>query len=213
MTVIKAFIRPAQCAALLSILGSVSFAGDGNQIYILQNSPLGIAGNNELQVDQTQASNATVAGAFDAAAGSTPALQDGTNNYGQILMTGNGGQVAFLQSGDGNNASVSMAAALGLAYMKQDGNDNTATLTLAPLASSGDIRQIGNGNRADLNVTGEGASGSLTQIGDNNQFGLTVSGAGANASYTAIGNNLAPVGTGPVVISNGGSVTITQTQF
>lgn len=208
----QSVFRTSLCASGLCLGASMAFAGDGNQIYILQQSPLGLYGGNTLNVDQSGATDSTVAGDFGAGASAAPAMQDGIGNSGQIDISGAGGQVAFLQSGIGNDASVSLSSALGMAYLQQDGNANTASLTVDPLGLSGAIMQIGNSNKAALSV-GAGAKGTLVQKGDNNQFGFSVSGAGTTASYTAIGNNLTPAGTGPVVISNGGSVTITQTQM
>lgn len=212
MFYIQRFLRTGLSASVLCLGAVAAQAGDGNQIYILQQGPLGLDGGNTLNVDQSAASGSTVAGDFDPAGRTTPALQSGIDNSGQIIISGEGGQVAFLQQGISNTANVTLSSALGLAFLQQDGIGNAATLNVDPLGVGGTIQQIGNRNLADLTV-GAGAQGSLIQKGDNNQFGFTVSGAGASASYTAIGNNMAPAGTGPMVISNGASVTITQTQF
>lgn len=209
---IQGFLRTGLSASVLCFGVAAAQAGDGNQIYILQQSPLGLDGGNTLNVDQTAARGSVVAGAFNDAASITPALQSGIGNSGQIKISGEDGQVVFLQEGIGNAASVSLSSALGMAFLQQDGVANIATLTVDPLGASGMIQQIGNGNLADLTV-GAGAKGQLVQEGNNNQFGFTVSGAGTTASYTAVGNNMTPAGTGPMVISNGGSVTITQTQL
>lgn len=205
-------LRTGLYASILWSGASMASAGDGNQIYILQQSPLGLYGGNTLNVDQSGATASIVAGDLGAGSSAAPAVQDGIGNSGRIDISGIGGQVAFVQSGIGNDASVSLSSALGMASLQQDGNANAASLTVDPLGLSGAVLQVGNGNQADLSV-GAGAKGTLVQKGDNNQFGFAVSGVGTTASYTAIGNNLTPVGTGPVVISNGASVTITQTQM
>lgn len=210
---IQRLLKSGACASVICLGASMAMAADGNQIYILQQSPLGIDSNNTLNVDQSAASGSTVAGAFGAAARTTPALQDGIDNSGNIEISGAGGQVAFLQEGIGNDATVSLSSALGMAFLQQDGNANSASLTVDPLGYSGAIQQIGSGNRGGLIVSGKGASGTLVQNGNNNAMDMTVSGIGATVSYTFNGNNMAPAGTGPVVISNGGSVTITQTQM
>lgn len=208
----RPFLKAGLGAYLLCLAGVAAQAGDGNQIYILQQSSLGHDAGNSLNVDQSAATGSTVAGAFGAEAATKPALQIGVGNTGTIDISGANGQVVFLQEGVSNAATVNLSSALGMAYLQQDGTANTASLTVDPLGLNGAIQQIGSGNQADLTV-GTGASGSLVQKGDNNQFGFAVSGAGTTASYTAIGNNMAPAGTGPIVISNGGSVTITQTQL
>lgn len=224
---IQGFFRTGFFAAASVGLGSAAISGDGNQIYILQQNPAGIASGNTLEVDQSNATNSLIAGSFatnTSLLGTgllgiglnpalSPAVQDGVNNVGQITISGTGGQVVFLQTGTDNSATVTLSSALGMAMLEQNGTNNTATLTVDPLAIRGDIQQFGKNNLADLTVSGKGASGALVQKGDNNQFGFTVTGTNTTASYTAIGNNMAPAGTGPVVISNGGAVTITQTQF
>ena len=218
----QGFFRAGFFAIAGITIGSAAFGGDGNQIYILQQNTSGLAFGNTLAVDQSGATNSLIAGTFTTDAGMpganlnsalSPAIQDGVNNIGQITITDTGGQVVFLQSGTDNNATVTLSSALGMAMLEQNGMNNTASLTVDPQALRGDIQQIGNNNLADLTVSGKGASGELVQRGDNNQFGFTVTGTNATASYTAIGNNMTPAGTGPMVISNGGSVTITQTQF
>ena len=217
MTDLTRFFKTAVCAFLVSIPAAAAFAGDGNQIYILQKNPFGAALGNNLMIDQTDATHSLVSGEFAPGGLSgqaiAPALQDGTGNTGSVSISGHGGQVVFLQSGDANAANVSLSSMLGMAFLQQAGIGNTANLPVDPLGLSGAIQQIGNGNSGDLTVSGAGTSGSLVQKGDNNQFGFTVSGNGTSASYTAIGSNMTTLGATPMGISNGGSVPIPQPQY
>lgn len=203
------------CACAFAVFGGTVFAGDGNQIYILQQNTSGFAIGNTLEVDQSQASGSIVAGTFDPVTDGAPqpALQDGINNIGRLVISGNAGQAVLLQSGTGNDASLTLSGALGMAALEQSGISNIASLTVEGNDAKGIIQQDGNRNDGQLTVSGAGASGKLVQQGNDNQFGFSVIGPNASGTYTAIGNNMTPAGAAPMVISNGGSVTITQTQL
>lgn len=190
-------------------LGTVASAGDDNTLYIKQDSLFALEGNT-LTVDQSSVSNTRIAGAVD---GSVPALQEGGGNTANIDVTGDSAVVALLQSnpigGPGNSADLS-AGTLATVLVNQVGIGNTGSVMVTGLGNTGALDQQGNGNNGDVSVSGVGTQGKLVQVGNNNDFGLTVAGRGTNVTYQQIGDNLTPVGAGPSVVSNGGTVIITQ---
>lgn len=204
-------------------LATASHAGDGNTINLLQIST-GSVGNS-LFIDQSDASNSSVSGDLN---GLLPASQIGSGNTAAFEITGNGGSLALNQNnalsglGLGNNAE-GLISGLGFGSVQQLGTVNTARLdVLAPENSRparGTIVQTGSLNDASLNVAGNGASGTLLQFGSNNVNTLTVEGTGTTVTFTQIGNgnsNATIPGTTPegiTVLSNGGSVAITQYSF
>lgn len=190
-------------------LGTVASAGDDNTIYIKQDSLFALEGNT-LTLDQSSVSNTLVAGAVD---GSVPALQEGGGNTANIDVTGDNAVIALLQSnpigGSGNSVDLS-AGTLATVLVNQVGIGNTGSVTVSGLGNTGMLDQKGDGNNGSVDVSGLGTTGKLVQVGDGNDFGLTVGGRGTNVTYQQIGNNLSPVGAGPSVVSNGGTVIITQ---
>lgn len=145
----------------------------------------------------------------------SPARQRGDNNTASVTITGWDGFVGLLQEsgtgGTGNAATVNLAGA-GEALVGQIGNGNVANLTVTPAALGGTILQDGTGNNATLGVTGAGATGLVSQVGSGLTSNLTVDGAGTSVSLYQDGVGQAFVGgPGTSVISNGATVTITQT--
>jgi len=202
----------AAALAAAVVFGSPAFAGNDNTLFIIQESSSGGIGNT-LFVDQQNASNSVVAGD---AQGTTPAQQTGFGNAATVTVTGDGGSVALLQNNpvvsgsaaDVNSATLSVGA-LASVLLRQDGFGNDGSVDVAGVGAFGSLTQIGNGNFGEVSVTGNGASGALSQEGNNNTFGLQVT--GANVTYTQVGNNLSTA-TLPTVVSNGGTVSITQTR-
>ncbi|MBL4918884.1 hypothetical protein [Szabonella alba] len=203
--------------AALVASAAAGLAGDGNSLNLLQISD-GAAGNT-LYIDQSDASGSVVAGDR---AGDLPASQIGSANVANLTVTGNGGSVALNQNNAltgfaiGNTADGVISGLYGFGSILQLGDGNNASLEvnspdgLNPAA--GRIMQTGFFNDASLVVTGAGAEGTLRQVGSGNSNALVVEGAGTTASYTQIGNN-AVNPQGVTVISNGGSVAITQYSF
>jgi hypothetical protein len=223
----NALIRnTAISAVLLTALCSAAYAGSNNQITIEQTG----FGNN-LTVDQSKASRSVVGGVL-VGSGNTLSLTDTARQIGggntadltiEDLDGVSGGKIGLLQNnvsktaaGAGaNNAAISVLGG-GQALVSQIGGANAASLSVRGLGATGAITQNGNRNDADLTVSGTGAQGAIEQIGNNNDLSLLVSGQGTNASYTLIGNNISNStagGGGVQVISNGATVTITQTPF
>ncbi|MDR5653207.1 hypothetical protein [Ruixingdingia sedimenti] len=211
------FRFPSLAVGLAVALAPAAFAGDGNSLDLLQISS-GALGN-ALYLDMEGARGARVAGD---AAGLLPASQIGSGNRADVTITGSGGQLALMQNnalsglGLGNSAEAVISGLYGTGSIQQIGDGNVAALNLAsPDAlnpASGSILQTGMANSGALTVRGAGASGLLVQVGSGNSNALTVEGAGTTASYTQIGNN-AVNPQGATVVSNGGSVAITQYSF
>ncbi|WP_417423689.1 hypothetical protein [Hoeflea sp.] len=197
----------------------VAQSGSNNQLFLLQESTSGALTGNTLTVDQSGATGSLVSGPTGAR---HPAIQSGSGNDLEIELTGTGGHVQFIQKNVGNaagNSAKITAEENAVASLWQLGNGNSASLNVTgPLASgsgllaSGSIDQVGLDNVAELTVDGDGASGRIRQIGKRNDADLTVTGAGTTATFTQIGNSLTTPG-GVQVISNGATVTITQTAF
>lgn len=196
---------------------SLAVAGDGNNIDVLQVSN-GLIGNT-LYIDQSQSTGSNVGGDR---LGLLPAAQIGSANTASFDIQGSGGSLAILQNnafsglGIGNQADGVISGLFGFGSIQQLGDGNVATLTVNsadPLnPATGEISQLGFFNSAELSVTGRGADGTLRQVGRGNSNALVVEGAGTSASYTQIGNNNANP-QGVTVVSNGGSVAITQYSF
>lgn len=204
-------------AALFGVSSSVALAGDGNTISLLQVSN-GTVGNT-LYIDQSAATGSTVAGSRN---GLQPATQIGSANTASVTVEGTGGTVALNQNnallglGLGNQAEGVISGLLGFGSIQQTGDGNVASLNVAsPDAldpATGRIVQTGFLNTGTLTVNGSGAEGTLVQLGSRNSNALTVEGTGTTASFTQVGNN-ASNPQGVTVVSNGGSVAITQFSF
>jgi hypothetical protein len=223
----NALVRNATISAvLLTALCSAAYAGSNNQITIEQTG----FGNN-LTVDQSKATGRVVGGA-SLGSGNTLSLtptarQTGSGNTANLTIEDadgvSGGRIGLLQNNvsqttagvGANNAAVSVLGG-GLGLVSQIGGANVANLSVRGLDATGTVNQRGHRNNAGLTVSGAGANGVIEQIGNDNALDLQVSGAGTSASYTLIGNNISNTtagGGGVQVISNGATVTITQTPF
>ncbi|MCA0922088.1 hypothetical protein [Pseudooceanicola nanhaiensis] len=193
-------------------------AGDGNVLNFLQLSTG--ADGNALFIDQSEATGSLIAGD---PLNITPATQAGNGNTAEVEIRGNGGTLVLNQNNAltglsiGNQAEAVIAGVSGFGSILQLGDLNSATLSVqSPDAfnpASGAIAQIGTANTGTLSVDGAGASGELRQIGNGNTNALSVEGTGTTATYTQIGNGLSNQNGGVSVVSNGGSVSITQTSF
>lgn len=214
-------------AILLAALCGTAYAGDSNQITITQD---GLA--NSLTVDQSQANNSIVGGTElngdNRLSLGSSAKQLGNGNTADLTITKDGsldgGQIGLFQSnssqsGSPNNAIVSVLGS-GLGLVSQDGEGNIANIHVEGENTTGNVSQTGNFNQVGtlstpgLSVTGKNASGKIIQKGNGNDTALTVFGDGTSVTYTAAGDGLATTIPGGVqVISNGATVTITQTRF
>ncbi|MDE4276374.1 hypothetical protein PXK58_18990 [Phaeobacter gallaeciensis] len=205
-------ITPMSVAVVLS-LTSMAAAGSGNVIYLEQGD--GTSVGNQLFINQSNATSSLVAGASGS---QTPARQQGNNNSGRIVLEGEGAAVYFNQNSSlagvlqGNSATIS-GGDLASIVLNQAGAMNIGTISVTGVNNSAGLRQEGDGNNGSVEVSGSNNSGTLIQEGNQNSFSLTVGGASTNVTYRQIGNGLSTVtGTGPTVVSNGGTVVITQTQ-
>jgi hypothetical protein len=214
-------------AILLVALCGTAYAGNNNQITIKQD---GFA--NSLTVDQSEASNSIVGGTElngdNRLSLGSSAKQLGNGNTADLTIKKDGGldggQIGLFQSnssqsGSPNDAIVSVLGN-GLGLVSQDGEGNIANIHVGGENTTGNVSQTGNFNRVGtltqpgLSVKGKNASGSIIQNGNGNDTALTVFGDGTSVTYTAAGDGLATTIPGGVqVISNGATVTITQTRF
>ncbi|MCY0094043.1 hypothetical protein [Hoeflea ulvae] len=221
----RSYVLVGTLSVLLSALAvPAAQSGNDNQLFLLQESPSGALTGNTLTVDQSAATGSLISGPLGAG---DPAIQRGSGNELEIEITGEGGYVEFIQDNSGASAGNNGIINVGpgsTATLSQNGDGNTASLTVNGLAAQGAIVQEGLSNQADLNVVGNGASGEITQVGNGNVSGLTVTGAGTTVSFEQTGDGLSYAtsydgvtvpGTAPgvQVISNGASVTITQSTF
>lgn len=233
-------VGPVALICVTSILlGSTAvWAGDENQIWLRQTSPVGSLNGNDLSADQGGANSSSISGVgrnliSPLAAGQLRligydpnfALQRGEGNSATLTITGTGGELQLLQSSNplmpfvpgisvGNNTAVATATSGDLGAIVQIGAANTAALSLDGNAN-GLITQLGSGLNTDLDV-GLGGTGVVTQIGRNSNTGTLTVAPGTTLNYTQIGNNIAPMGMQSVQIvnaTNPGSISITQTAW
>lgn len=218
------------------------FAGQGNVLYLVQDTTSGSGNGQSFQSDQHLSINSSIGTPL------RPATQSGGDNSASItidsscgLVSTSCGYAALTQSNDyqraltasgntgigrllnglsstfgGNSATVSVTGQ-GTASASQYGFGNDASISATDASAS--ISQIGLGNSARLTVTPLGAgappSYALNQIGLNNSANLVViATAGTSSSYTQIGAGLNN-GTPavPVQVQTTRSVDITQTNF
>jgi len=187
---------------------ALAHAGEGNTIFIRQESPAGSLTGNSLSIDQSNANNSTVAGpsipsllpyvglTLDTALQGQPrpALQYGEGNEAAITMTGNDGVLLLLQNSSPGTASPQFLPA-GTA-----GNEATGTVAGDSL---GAVIQVGTGNTANLQL--QNAQGLVGQFGTNLTANLTV-GTGASGQIVQVGN-----GSEADLEVIAGNVTLTQT--
>jgi hypothetical protein len=203
-----------------------AFAG-GNTVYLYQENTGGEGSGNTIYIDQSGARNSQVGGISNVAVDGdnqityslsadptlAPAKQIGSNNTADVTITGEGGLATVLQDnsgsvGFGNQATLNVLGS-GFGAIQQNGDRNQANLTVNG-SGAGAIRQNGNRNRGTLDVA-SGTDGTLVQNGNKQDITFsTVAGSGSQVLYTVNGNGVTQ--TAPVtVITNGASVTITQT--
>ena len=204
--------------ALVGICASLAFAGpasagDGNIVYIEQQSYVSGVGNT-LFVDQSDATESTVAGDT---AGLTPATQIGGDNRADITLTGFGGTVLLSQTNDmpglgqPNTATIT-GGAYARAFLSQDGFGNSGTLDVGSGGNTAALFQDGERNTGTVTVFGTGNTGTLRQQGNDNTSALEVSGSGTNVQWNQIGNGLSSASAvvPAQVYTNAGTITITQ---
>jgi len=218
------------------------FAGEGNVLYLVQDTSPGSTSGQSFQSDQHLSINSSIGTPL------RPATQSGDDNSASItidssctLVSNNCGHAALTQSNDyqnaladagggwmgrilnrlnsqfgGNSAVVSVTGG-GTASVAQYGFGNDASVSATDASAS--INQIGLGNTASLSVTplgsGAPASFALNQIGLNNTAGLVVlATAGTSSSYTQVGaNGTHGSPTDPVSITTTSSVNVTHYSF
>ncbi|MEL7300390.1 MAG: hypothetical protein AAFM92_08410 [Pseudomonadota bacterium] len=199
-------LLPASAALIFSASLAVA---ENNSVFLLQTNPTNGAPGNTISITQELASSSSV-GLQDA-----PVVQDGSGNSADITVQNDANAETLFAQGilapslDGNLSALGGQGIDALVGLTQTGNGNAANIVVNGLGAQGLVEQDGNGNLADLTVEGQGASGTLLQRGDNNDSTLSVQ--GATVTLIVEGNNLTNT-VGPSVVSNGGTVIITQTQ-
>jgi hypothetical protein len=199
---IPALLAPA----ILLALAAPALAGNGNTLYLVQDSPAGTTDGNNFLSDQTLANYSSIG------TNGSPALQSGTGNQADITIkskcsisspAATCGYLAFTQDNTGaglegvltvvpeallsNYAKVTIDG-LGTAAILQHGGNNSATLEVVD--GHGDITQTGLDNKATLTLA-SATTGSIEQRGINNRVGMNVIGVGGGgATLTQIGSNL-----------------------
>lgn len=195
-------------SAVTAIVLAGPIAAQDNSLYILQDNSTG-GMSNTLTVDQSAAGLSTVGTA------EVPVEQLGSGNDAAISIIGTGSTASLSQrslgtSFDGNNVTVDLIGTELVGSVLQNGSGNTGTLRVNGIGAEASLVQDGDSNTGAVLVDGNGISGTLRQFGDRNDTTLTVGGAGTNVTYNVIGNGL--VGSvPPSVVSNGATVTVTQT--
>lgn len=196
-------------AAALAVFPSFLHAGDNNTADILQISGSHGLYGNHLSIEQSEGQGTYVGGWLDG----FPAKQWGSRNNASVSLSGSGGIAGLLQT-NLTGLATNEATIIGIgsvdARIAQLGPGNTGRLQVTGDLNRGVLKQVGAGNNGELTVEGLNARGALYQIGSHNRQDMTVTGVGTDATYTQIGSNLAPVGTGPQVFTNGARVQITQ---
>jgi hypothetical protein len=191
---------------VLLALAAPALAGNGNTLYLIQESSPGTTDGNNFLSDQTRANYSSIGTLLH------PAKQSGTGNEASITIKGDCsavaasdcGHVTFRQDNsteglvgiiaglfnlaplDPNLATV-VIAGKGSADLRQLGGNNVASLSVVD--GDGSIHQSGIDNVATLTLLG-GAGGSISQIGNDHQGSLTVNSIGnGGASLYEWGSN------------------------
>lgn len=206
----------------VAIGASQSHAGNGNMIYIKQESLAGSTAGNSLTIDQSTADNSLVhgpsaqllerLGSVSAnhpadeiislsgnALGTTFGTQRGEGNQATLSITGTGGgELQLLQ----DSSSPDPAAPLSAGTPR----GNQATIT-ASGAALGGVIQLGENNTANLDLNGAGTTtGLISQSGSGLSASLSV-GSGGSGQIVQIGNNS---DTGDVTVTPNASLAYTQ---
>lgn len=195
-------VRGAAAATAFLAFCSAS-AADENKLFITQDNTLAGALGNTLFVDQSAADGSTVMGVPDDIL---------LNNTGPTAI--DPASLPALQRGSGNAATVELSGAFSIGMLSQVGNDNAAVIDVSGNGSTGAVRQVGHRNEGEVNVTGNSLTGILIQNGSDNRQALNVT--NANVVWTQNGSNIVQDGgsaeaVSPSVVSNGGTVIVTQT--
>jgi hypothetical protein len=228
-------------AILLVALCGTAYAGDNNQITITQDGFANSLTVDQSQASNSIVGGVSLLNG--PLTGDSPAQlrlndtaeQKGTGNTAKLTITNltddenhlfDHGRIGILQDNStslaGPNVALVTVNGNGTGLVSQNGGGNTANMLITGLGSTGSIYQNGDGNNIGtqtltehgLKVEGKNASGSITQNGDGNNTNLAVFGNGTSVDYTLNGDNITNVPAGGVqVISNGATVTITQTRF
>lgn len=189
------FGKLAWVSATMSLLGAGYALADNNNVLVLQNGD-----NNVLSVDQTAASNSTVAAVvdfFDPSPSNllnlVPAEQIGDGNEISVIVTNDTPSTVLFRQENlsdtlaGNSAIVSAGQGAVLVAMNQYGQNNEAALSVEGINSIGSINQVGMFNQAGLVVDGDFSFGQINQLGDNLTSSMTL-GDGQNVIVNQIGN-------------------------
>ena len=226
-------------AALCALSASGANAGDRNVLILLQEGSTNSIsvdqqGANDSQVggvaydSANNAFNRIDLSTNEADALANPVLQLGERNSADVTLTGEGGTVFLQQQGQApntnginNTADITINSTVGggnLGAVLQAGNDNQATIAINGSQLEANVLQDGNGNVGAVqigssNVPLSNARATLTQNGNGNNTELQVLGTNnSEFNYTINGNNTT-TSVPAVIITNGASVTITQSQI
>ncbi|MEH6833123.1 MULTISPECIES: hypothetical protein [Falsihalocynthiibacter] len=186
-------------------------AGDGNYLYLVQDTQDSLLGNT-LQIDQSLATNSSVAGSLN---GFMPALQLGGGNSANITVENERATVLLNQDNSlapslSGNAATIFGGELAVVALEQLGSGNLGNIEVTGRGNIGSLSQTGDRNNGSVLVSGTSNSGTLNQVGNDNTYGLSVSGSATNVTFNQVGNNMTATGS-PTVFSNAGTVVITQT--
>jgi hypothetical protein len=206
----------------VAISASQSHAGDGNMIYIKQESPAGSTAGNSLTIDQSEADNSLVHGPSAELLGLLGAVSTSQQGDDIVPFSGNLPGTTFgTQRGEGNQATLSITGSGGgELQLLQDSSPNQAVLPPAGTTSGnqatitasgaalGGVIQLGESNTADLNLSGGvgTATGLISQRGNSLSANLSV-GSGGRGQIVQIGNNS---DTGAVTVPPNASLAYTQ---
>lgn len=205
----------------VAINPSPSHAGNGNMIYIKQESPAGPAAGNSLTIDQSAADNSLVHGPSTGLLERLQAVSPSQPADELIPLSGSAPGTNFgTQRGEGNQATLSIKGEGGELQLLQDSSSGQPILPPAGTTSGnqaaiiasgavlGGIIQLGESNTANLNLSdGVGTTtGLISQRGNRLSADLTV-GSGGKGQVVQIGNNS---DTGAVTVPPNASLTYTQ---
>ena len=169
--------------ALLLAFAAPALAGNGNTLYLVQESPPGSTDGNNFLSDQTWANYSSIG------TPSHPAVQTGSGNSARITIksdcaaaSSSSGHLSFRQDNSGGGLVGIVANVFNLAPLAP----NTADITINGQGGAS-VLQIGGGNEASLMIAD--AVGSVSQAGLNNEASLTVAAnTSGNISQTGVGN-------------------------
>ena len=218
---------PAVFGLALTLAGASSaLAGNGNLLYLSQQSDAGTIDANEFVSDQTWANYSSIGTVF------VPAQQKGHGNQANLLVKSDCaavsdpcGTVLLRQDNSSTSLLGTALSALSLGPLAA----NTAHVTITDEGNAS-VLQLGGGNLATLGIGG--GDGSITQLGVGNTATLTLQGTAdgainqtgvghvADLTVTTVGNGsvtLNQIGAsryyGPTTVATTSSVTITQFGF